>query len=219
MSIKDRLMEQTLVYRLWMAPFAEAKFAPVARHTDLSGDLSVLDVGCGPGTNARHFRGCDYLGIDINPKYIESARRRHPCRFMVGDVTDVSSLPRSSFDLVLVNSFLHHVPRDEAIRVLRALEGLLADDGELDVVELVMPDARGIPRWLAGADRGHYAKPLEEWREIFELVLEPVVVEPFALKAAGVALWEMVYFKGKRRPASDGGRGDRPPSDPRRGGE
>ena len=34
-SALDRLMENVHVYRLWQAPFAEQKFAPVVRHNDL----------------------------------------------------------------------------------------------------------------------------------------------------------------------------------------
>ena len=51
----ERLLEQPLSYRLWQAPFAEAKFEPVRRHNDLGRVRRVLDVGCGPGTNTHHF--------------------------------------------------------------------------------------------------------------------------------------------------------------------
>src|SRR5260370_25127051 len=82
-----RLMDHPLVYRLWMAPFAERKLGPFIARNDLSRVHSVLDVGCGPGTNTHHFAGVDYLGIDFNPAYIETARRRHSRQFLVADVT------------------------------------------------------------------------------------------------------------------------------------
>ena len=43
---------------------------------DVASVRRVLDVGCGPGTNTRYFEHADYLGLDINRGYIESARRR-----------------------------------------------------------------------------------------------------------------------------------------------
>ena len=42
----------------------------------------VLDVACGPGTNAPHFRHCDYLGLDINPEYTRRATARYGMRFV-----------------------------------------------------------------------------------------------------------------------------------------
>ncbi len=66
MKLIAQIMENTQAYRLWQAPFADEKFAPVAAHNDLSRVRRVLDVGCGPGTNTQHFSGADYLGIDRN---------------------------------------------------------------------------------------------------------------------------------------------------------
>jgi hypothetical protein len=66
-------------------------------------------------------------------------------------------------------------------------------------VDLVLPERMSIPRGLALADRGDYARPLEAWRGIFEQHFRPVVFEPFSLRLAGVSLWSLVYFKGAAR--------------------
>ena len=81
------------MYGLWQMPFASAKFAPVKQHGAPSAARRVLDVGCGPGTNTRFFPKSDYLGLDINPRYIDQAERRFGKRFMVADVTR-DELPR-----------------------------------------------------------------------------------------------------------------------------
>jgi hypothetical protein len=44
----EKLLEKTVVYRLWQAPFAEAKLAPVLANNDITTARRVLDVGCGP---------------------------------------------------------------------------------------------------------------------------------------------------------------------------
>jgi SAM-dependent methyltransferase len=198
-SLKDRLMETTPVYRAWQAPFAERKFAPVLRHNDLGGPARVLDVGCGPGTNARHFAGLDYVGVDVNPAYIEAARRRHRGRFVVADVTDDDALPAERFDFVLINSFLHHLPDEAVRRVLARVADLLAPGGHVHALELVLPARRGIARTLARADRGDFARPLADWRELLSEAFDPIVFEPFAVGVGRMRLWEMVYFKGRGR--------------------
>ncbi|HXF97663.1 MAG TPA: class I SAM-dependent methyltransferase [Gaiellaceae bacterium] len=64
-----RLLERPTVYLAWQRPFASAKLAPVKRHNDFRRARRVLDVGCGPGTNAAEFAHADYLGIDVNHAY------------------------------------------------------------------------------------------------------------------------------------------------------
>jgi trans-aconitate methyltransferase len=199
MKLYARVMENTLAYRAWQAPFAEQKLAPLFAHTDLSTVRRVLDVGCGPGTNTRHFANADYLGIDFNPAYIESARRRHGREFVVADVTKYEVSREERFDLILANSLFHHIDTASTSRILAHLATLLSDDGHVHVFDLVLPERPSVSRFLARADRGEYPRPLEEWRTLFTSAFEPVVFEPYPLGAGGVTLWNMVYFKGRAR--------------------
>jgi SAM-dependent methyltransferase len=94
----SRLFEQTWAYRLLQAPWADAKLEPVLRHNDLGRAVDVLDVGCGPGTNSAFFARQRYVGLDINPAYIEHARHEHAGEFLVADAT--GEPPGTSYDLV-----------------------------------------------------------------------------------------------------------------------
>jgi len=192
-------MENTFVYRLWQAPFAERKLQPFLRRTDLASVGRVLDVGCGPGTNAPHFRSCDYLGIDINPSYIRHAEKHFGPRFRVADVTTMSIEPGEGYDCILVNSLLHHLPNPAVARLLGHLATLLSDAGAVHILDLILPAGPSISRLLARMDRGRYPRPEEQWRELFVAHFEPDVFEPYPLGAAGVTLWQMVYFQGRRR--------------------
>jgi trans-aconitate methyltransferase len=199
MSALDAIMSQPIVYRLWMAPFAEDKFAPILKHNDMSKVRRVLDVGCGPGTNTPHFPQSDYLGIDLNPDYIATAERRHRRRFLATDAAKFVAEPDQRFDFILVNSFLHHVDTPTARSILSNLSGLLTPDGHIHIVELVLPDAASVARFLARADRGKFPRPLQEWKDMFDASFEQVVFEPFPLTKCGILLWHMAYFKGKAR--------------------
>jgi SAM-dependent methyltransferase len=192
------VMENTLAYRLWQAPFVAEKLAPVLRHTNLASVRRVLDVGCGPGINAPHFQGKDYVGVDWNPGYIDYCRARFKGTFIVADITR-HDFGTDRFDLILVNSFLHHVDDASAGRILGQLGPLLTQDGRVHIIELVMPPTRSIPRLLARWDRGDYPRPLADWRRLFESAFRPEVFEPFSLRRLGVRLWDMVYFKGRAR--------------------
>ncbi len=49
----------------------------LAERLELSADLTVLDVGCGPGGTARFLSqeyGCRVVGVDLTPEYVDAAR-------------------------------------------------------------------------------------------------------------------------------------------------
>jgi SAM-dependent methyltransferase len=196
-NLTASLLEHTFVYRMWQAPFAEQKFAPVLAHNDLRAVRRVLDVACGPGTNTGHFAGSDYLGIDLNQRYIRHAQARTQRNFLVADVCTYRVSSDQRFDFILVNSFLHHLANPDVAAILTHLRTLLTEDGHIHFLELVMPQETSIARCLARWDRGKYARPLEEWERIFGGFFDPVAVEAYPLVGFGATLWNMIYFKGK----------------------
>jgi SAM-dependent methyltransferase len=197
MKLFHDLLEHPFVFNLSQLPFSGQKFARILMHNDLKAIRAVLDVGCGPGTNAPRFAHTKYLGIDINERYIRLARDRYHRDFTVADVTTSDAIPSGSYDFILVNSFLHHIDTPDARRVLSRASEFLTPDGHLHSVELVLPEKAGIPRWLALHDRGKFSRSLSTWREIFTDKLETVIFEPFAIRHLGQTIMELVYFKGR----------------------
>jgi len=200
MNLVARVLEHPLVYRAWQAPFESAKLRPLLRHNDLSLVSRVLDLGCGPGTNAREFRHVEYLGVDINPRYVAEGRRRHGMEFVVGDVTSWRPPTGARYDFILVNSLLHHLDDAQVRRALAMLREVSSEGGHLHLLELVLPAEAGIASVLARADRGRFSRSLEHWRTLCGELFEPVVFEPYPLRGFGVTLWNMIYFKGRAKP-------------------
>ena len=200
MNLVARVLEHPVVYRAWQAPFEAAKLRPVFRHNDFSRVSRVLDLGCGPGTNAREFRHVEYLGVDINPRYVAEGRRRYGMEFVVGDVTSWRPPTGARFDFILVNSLLHHLDDAQVRRALAMLREVLSEGGHLHLLELVLPAEAGIASLLARADRGRFSRSLEHWRALCGELFEPVVFEPYALRGFGITLWNMIYFKGRAKP-------------------
>jgi SAM-dependent methyltransferase len=187
------------VYLAWQRPFVASKLSPVWRHNERAAIRRVLDVGCGPGTNSAEFAGLDYLGVDINPAYIDHARRKYSGRFEIADVRRDPIPGRGDYDFVLVNSLLHHLDDASVSGLLADVRRYVSSDGHVHVIDLELPERRGIPRTLALGDRGDYPRSLPDWRTLLTGHFDEVVFEPFAVPGRGPMLWSMVYFKGSPR--------------------
>jgi SAM-dependent methyltransferase len=195
-QIVARLLEYPAVYRAWQAPFADEKFAPVARAIARRPPRRVLDVGCGPGTNAGRFASVPYVGLDINPRYLEVARGRHAGTFLCADLATADLTHLGEFDLVLINSFLHHLPDDQVQMLLDRLAPRLALDGRLHLLELVRPERLSVPSLMAALDRGRHARSLAAWRA---LLAPRFAIEAFTPYHFGFGWWAMVHVEGRRR--------------------
>jgi SAM-dependent methyltransferase len=195
----ERLLERPAVYRTWQAWHADQKFAPILAHNDLSRIRRVLDIGCGPGTNARYFEGCDYLGIDINPDYIETARRRYKGNFVAADATAFTVPEGRNFDFILINSLLHHIDFEGSRRILSQAASLLGEEGSAHILDLALPAQPGLARAIARWDRGRFPRPAEQWQELFAESFDAVIFEPYPLTVLGIEWLEMVYFKGRKK--------------------
>ena len=100
-------------------------------------DKSVLEIGCGLGTDAVNFAraGARYTGVDLSPVSLDLARRRFDVFGLAGEFVcsngeELSqALPAASFDLVYSFGVIHHTPRPRA--VIESARRVIRHDGEL----------------------------------------------------------------------------------------
>lgn len=93
----------------------------------------VLDVGCGAGVKSQYLldKGLKVVGVDFSEKMIEIATCEVPgATFYVADIKDVNGL-QETFDGVLAQAVLLHIPKAEAGDVVKGLRDKLVDGGYL----------------------------------------------------------------------------------------
>ncbi len=130
----DRVAEEyarRMLHELDNKPLDRELLERFARQT--AGKGRVADLGCGPGQIARylHDHGADAFGIDLSPAMVDLARREHPgVEFQQGDMRALD-LPDESLAGIAAFYSIIHIPRAEAISVLKELRRVLRPGGLL----------------------------------------------------------------------------------------
>jgi SAM-dependent methyltransferase len=157
----------------------------VARHVNPRAGERVLDLGCGTAELLDVLPPVDYLGFDINPRYIDAARQRYGSRgrFECADIRDADISGEQPFDLVLAVGLLHHLD-DQRVRGLLALAAsALVPSGRLVTFDGVF--AVGQPRaarWLIEHDRGQQVRTVDGYRRLVDghfATVELIIGEDF----------------------------------------
>lgn len=192
----DQILRHPAIYRAWQAPFVNQKLKPFLANSSIAPEDRVIDVGCGPGTNAGIFSAKGYVGADLSPEYVASARERFPHhQFEVWDITKPGP-DFGIFDLALINSVFHHLSDVETETVLKSLPELLRPGSPIHIMDLVLPPDRSLARVLAKLDRGEYPRSLEHWRALMGGLLDVKIFEPFQTGLVGRRMWDMIYVQG-----------------------
>lgn len=132
-------------------------------------NLSILDVGCGTGTQLVLYRrnGCKLHGVDLSPAMVAAARRKlgDTAELSVQDATHLN-YPGQTFDLVSVVLVIHEMSANLRPAVLSECKRVARPDGRIMVIEwhlgpyefpmgYVYRSVRRLVEFIAG--RRHYA--------------------------------------------------------------
>lgn len=126
----------------------------------------IMEVGCSVGNIAYAFRQYDdieYTGIDIDPVVIDHAQKAFAgCanfQFVCQDLKTYQ-LSGDPFDFILFAGVCHHMPDEECQVLLSQARKLLAQDGQLVVVDILQPEPED--SWLLQQyikiDQGEYIR-------------------------------------------------------------
>ena len=120
-------------YGQFFAAVSDHNVEPLLETAAITAGDRVLDVGCGPGNLAAAAagRGASVVGADLSPVMVAMAQSRHPeLEFHQADAERLP-FPDGTFDAVLANLLIPHLPRPEA--ALAELVRVLKRDGRLAV--------------------------------------------------------------------------------------
>ena len=146
--------------------------------------VRTLDLGCGPGAFSDLFDGGDYVGADLNRRYIAHAQRKRKGTFLVSDARKVD-LPDARFEQVLIFGLLHHLPDEDVRAVLSEARRMLVPGGRILVIEDIPSVSRLnlIGHLIHNVENGEHIRPAEEYRRLYR---EAATIEREEILRSGI---------------------------------
>lgn len=142
--------------------------AVIRRDLKLAPGVRTLDLGCGPGAFSDLFEQGDYVGADLNPRYIDWARQHRKGTFVLADARQLE-LPDERFDQILIFGLLHHLP-DEVVRdVLSECHRLLVPGGHVLAIEDIpaISKLNLIGHLIHSVENGEHIREAEAYRTLY----------------------------------------------------
>lgn len=150
--------------------FFGARVKAIRDYLPLKAGARVIDIGCGPGHIVRHLpRGIDYVGLDIDPRSIDYARRRFGdlgqfhVRFFDADAVQALG----PVDVIMMNGVMHHIGDDDLAATLSHVKAALKPGGVLFTLDgAYAPGQSRVAKWLLDNDRGVHVRDAEGYRRL-----------------------------------------------------
>ena len=116
---------------------------------------AVLDVGCGIGSFCL-MTDRKYMGVDIEPKYVEYARNKYGSRGKQFMSADAFSLDQKigKFDVVSFINMIHHLSDEEVRKLFNSLKAV--KPAHYFVVDVALEKGHFILELFRRLDRGRY---------------------------------------------------------------
>lgn len=170
--ILHRLLRSPIIFELQQRMFNDyprvhAEFEEVLGRSG----LSIVDIGCSTGACAASIvdmKSNHYVGLDIEPDYIDLAARRAPeGRFVAMDARHME-FPNATFDVAMFVGVMHHMDDALVKDCLREVSRVLKPEGCVLVAEPVYTPGRWLSTALLNMDRGRYIRDEPGYRTLFE---------------------------------------------------
>jgi SAM-dependent methyltransferase len=139
----------------------------------------ILDIGCGPADILEYLPNVEYMGFDMNPRYIQFASQRYGnrgnffCQKVNPDVLD----NKMQFDIILAKNILHHLDDNESNNLFELAYKVLKPGGRLITYDpCYVTTQSSISKFIYSLDRGKFIRTAQEYLKIVSQIFSNVTI-------------------------------------------
>ena len=167
----QRLLDYALFYKMFGFFMGDNFFYPTYINEYIrpnKGD-KILDIGCGPADILKFLTDVDYVGIDSNAGYIQSAMKRYGGRgrFLCKQIGEDTLSFDSKFNIIMANGVLHHLNDEDAVSLFTTAKKYLDRSGRLITIDPCLVDKQSrVTRFQFSRDRGKFIRNRDEYTKL-----------------------------------------------------
>ncbi|WP_299890744.1 bifunctional 2-polyprenyl-6-hydroxyphenol methylase/3-demethylubiquinol 3-O-methyltransferase UbiG [uncultured Lacinutrix sp.] len=162
------ILENSIVYNTFqhIVGGVRARRLFIKNDVKIKANEKILDIGCGPGYLIDFLPKVDYTGIDIDAKYIKTAKERYKDKtFYCTPVEDFNLESPNTFDVVIAAGVVHHLNNEQASALFDLAKRALKPNGRLITLDGCFIDKQNpIAKKLLQLDRGKFVRREEEYK-------------------------------------------------------
>ena len=159
----------------------------------------ILDLGCGTGELITYLpSNIEYLGLDNNPNYIKSAKKKYSeygefqC---VGVEENTSFIKKNYFDIVMSAGVIHHINDEVALELIKKAYYALKPGGTFVSFDPVLVENQNfISRFLIKNDRGEFVRTKEQYKRLISEIYKEY--ETFHMNNLHYFPYDLFIMKG-----------------------
>ncbi len=166
--------------------------AVIKEYFAVNSDDKILDIGSGTGEFSVFFKPENYTGIDIEPAYIDYAKKHYQGTFLLGDA---ARLPFSNycFDKAVILGVLHHLDDSLCYKIFTEMKRVLKPGASILVMEDTRSDGDSvITKILHSLDKGNQIRTADEYNAILKPHFK--ITESFKIKS-GLCPYQVFLLK------------------------
>ena len=129
----------------------------------------ILDIGCGAADILNFLPAVEYIGIDMNDNYIQSAIRKYRdkglflCKTIGKDTLNFNS----KFDIIMANGVLHHLNDEEAIALYKLAAHCISSTGRVITIDPCFEANQSkLVKFIISQDRGKFVRTRDDFLKL-----------------------------------------------------
>jgi SAM-dependent methyltransferase len=165
------LLNFSLFYKMFTFVMGDNTFYPayIKEYIRPKKGDRILDIGCGPADILKFLTDVDYVGIDSNAGYIQSAMKKYGGRgsFLCKKIGEDTLSFDSKFNIIMANGVLHHLNDEDALALFKTAKQYLEPKGRMITGDACLVEKQSwVTRLLFSLDRGKFIRTRDGYMKL-----------------------------------------------------